>query len=129
MVDLEAAGLRKKDNYDNFAKAFRVDGLALMASVTPNASRLKTSVEFGKSQFGEGFGETPTRRILWAMSQLQDDEADGRAVLEVLRTTPRYYERREQIKAIARYLASKRADAERAAAEMLASLIENERLG
>ncbi len=129
MVDLEAAGLRKKDNYDNFAKAFRVDGLSLMASATPNASRLKTSVEFGKSQFGEGFGEAPTRRILWAMSQLQDDEADGRSALEELRTTPRYYERREQIKAIASYLASKRTGAEGASAETLANLIDNERLG
>jgi hypothetical protein len=63
------------------------------------------------------------------MYKLQGEDADGRAILEELRTTPRYYERREQIKAIALYLASKRTDAERAAAEMLASLIENERLG
>lgn len=129
MVDLEAVGLKKLDNYQNFAKAFRADWEPLMASREPNSARLKTSAEFGRTQFGDGFGETSARRILWAMHQLQAEDANGKAVLEELRTTPRYYDRREDIKAIAHYLGAKRADPEGEAARTLADLIENERLG
>lgn len=129
MVDLEAVGLKKLDNYQNFAKAFRADWEPLMASREPNSARLKTSAEFGKTQFGDGFGETSARRILWAMHQLQEEDANGKALLEELRTTPRYYDRREDLKAIALYLGAKRADPEGEAARTLAELIENERLG
>jgi putative DNA methylase len=129
MVDLEAVGLKKLDNYQNFAKAFRADWEPLMASREPNSARLKTSAEFGKTQFGDGFGETSARAILWAMHQLQEEDANGKAVLEELRTTPRYYDRREDLKAITIYLGAKRADPEGEAARTLAELIENERLG
>lgn len=132
LVDLEAAGLRKLDNYQNFAKAFRAssDWSELMADMTPNAARLKTSAEFGTKLFGEGFGETPLRHVLWAMHQLQRDDADGRKVLDELRTMPRYYEkRRDAVQAMARYLAVKRKGTEGAAAKTLADLISNERLG
>ncbi|MEQ1490529.1 MAG: hypothetical protein ABL932_08300, partial [Terricaulis sp.] len=129
MVDLEAVGLKKLDNYQNFAKAFRADWEPLMASREPNSARLKTSAEFGKTQFGDGFGESSARRVLWAIHQLQEEDANGKTVLEELRTTPRYYDRREDLKAIAAYLGSKRADPEGEAARTLAELIENERLG
>ncbi|MFZ1989779.1 MAG: anti-phage-associated DUF1156 domain-containing protein [Alphaproteobacteria bacterium] len=129
MVDLESAGLKKLDNYQNFAKAFRANWQPLMANAEPNAARLKNSTEFGKTQFGEGFGETLLRRVLWATFQLEQDDANGKAVLEELRTTPRYYERRDDLKAIAAYLSSKRTDEEAAAAKTLEDLIENERLG
>jgi len=49
--------------------------------------------------------------------------------LEELRTMPRYYDLREDLKGIALYLASKRSGAEGEAAKVLAQLIENERLG
>lgn len=129
MVDLEAAGLKKVDNYQNFAKAFRADWQPLMANSEPNAARLKSSQEFGKAQFGEGFGESPTRHVLWAINRLQDEEVDGRIVLEELHAMPRYFERRDEVKAIAGYLAAKRSDAEGMAAKTLFDLIENERLG
>lgn len=129
MVDLEAAGLKKLDNYQNFAKAFRADWQPLMANASPNSARVKTSGEFGKSQFGDGFGETPTRRVVWAMHQLLQEDPNSKAILEELRTTPRYFERRSDIHAIAAYLGRKREGEEGAAASTLADLIENERLG
>jgi hypothetical protein len=129
MIDLEAAGLKKLDNYQNFGKAFRANWQPLMANLQPNAARVKTAAEFGRTHFGEGFGETPTRRILWAMLQLQVDEPDGKVVLEELRTTPRYYERWDDIRAIAQYLALKRSGADGQAAKMVADLIGNERMG
>lgn len=131
MVDLEAAGLRKLDNYQNFAKAFRAGDYArLMASVEPNVARLKTSVEFGKSQFDDDFGKSPTRAVLWAMLNLQGDNANGKKVLEELRASvANYFDRRDELRAIARYLATQREGAEGIAARTLAELIENERLG
>ena len=48
LVDLEARGLKTLDNYQNFAKAFKVhDFRALMASQRANQARLKSAVEFG----------------------------------------------------------------------------------
>ncbi len=132
MVDLEAAGLKKLDNYQNFAKAFRVasDYTRLMASTQPNAARLKTSLDLGKGHFDDKFGASPTRAILWAMLNLQKDDADGKHVLEELRASvTSYFDRRDNLKAIARYLATQRQGAEAVAARTLANLIENERLG
>lgn len=131
MVDLEAAGLRKLDNYQNFAKAFRAGDYArLMASVEPNVARLKTSVEFGKSQFEDDFGKSPTRAVLWAMLNLQGENANGKKVLDELRASvANYFDRRDELRAIARYLATQRDGAEGIAARTLAELIENERLG
>ncbi|WP_092869318.1 hypothetical protein [Hyphomicrobium facile] len=100
-----------------------------MASVQPNAARLKSAAGFGRAQFGEGFGETPTRRILWAILKLQAEDPNARTILEELRTTPRYYERREHIIAIALFIGEKRTDVDGAAALVLADLIENQRLG
>jgi putative DNA methylase len=49
MLDLETTGVRRLDNYQNFAKAFRVpDYDMLMASVDPNKARLKLAREFKK---------------------------------------------------------------------------------
>ena len=47
MLDMETTGASKLDNYQNFAKAFRVrDYAAVMASIKPNAARLKSVTEF-----------------------------------------------------------------------------------
>ena len=47
MLDMETTGASKLDNYQNFAKAFRVaDYAAVMASIKPNAARLKAIHEF-----------------------------------------------------------------------------------
>ena len=44
MMDIESVGAKKLDNYQNFAKAFRVAKYDdLMGSVEPNKARLKTA--------------------------------------------------------------------------------------
>ena len=49
MVDIEAGGAKKIDNYQHFSKAFRFANYrSLMASMKPNAARLKTAQEFKK---------------------------------------------------------------------------------
>ena len=62
MLDIEAAGIKKLDNYQNFAKAFRVTDYAiLMGSMKANDARLKSATEFKKATFEGEFGGTPLR--------------------------------------------------------------------
>ena len=57
MLDLEARGAKMLDNYQNFAKAFKVhDFNALMGDGRANQARLKSAGEFGRSEMGEGLG-------------------------------------------------------------------------
>src|SRR5207249_8453359 len=73
LVDLEAKGLKKLDNYQNFAKAFKVrDFRALMASQKANEARLKSAVEFGKNEMSEGseLHQSVLRASLYAIMEL-----------------------------------------------------------
>ncbi len=55
LLDLEAKGLKTLDNYQNFAKAFKVrDFRALMGNQKANEARLRSAVEFGKNELSEG---------------------------------------------------------------------------
>ena len=55
MLDQESRGAKKLDNYQNFAKAFKVrDFHALMASKKANNARLKGANELGRAEMGEG---------------------------------------------------------------------------
>ena len=83
LVDLETKGLKTLDNYQNFAKAFKVrDFRALMASQKANEARLKNAVEFGKTEMSEGseFHQSALRAVLYAMMELVKN-VDGNEVL------------------------------------------------
>ena len=59
MLEMEALGLKKLDNYQNFAKAFRVtDYSSLMASMKANNARLKNALDFKKTNFEGDFGRS-----------------------------------------------------------------------
>ena len=74
MLDIEAAGLKKIDNYQNFAKAFRYgDYGAVMASTKPNDARLKTSLDLKRAEFEGEFGKSPLRAVLFALYELQTE--------------------------------------------------------
>ena len=133
MVDLEMSGVKKLDNYQNFAKAFRFsDYSALMASLKPNAARLKTAAELKRAEFEGEFGRSPLRALLHALYELRR-EVDADEVMGHLRDmVTGYHGRREDLMAMARYLAAKRdrsAPEEAEAARILLGRIQNERLG
>jgi adenine-specific DNA methylase len=135
MLDVETSGARKLDNYQNFAKAFRVGKdwqRDLMGSLKPNEARLKSAVEFRKSIFEGDFGASRTRAVLYALHQIQS-EVDGDLVLSHLRQmVPTYLADREDLGAIAAYIALKKSGvdaAEASAARVLQGLLRNERLG
>ena len=94
LLDLEATGLKTLDNYQNFAKAFKVrDFHALMASQKANQARLKSAVEFGKTEMSEGseLHQSVLRAVLYAMMELVKN-VDGSEVLAHLTlNVPDYY--------------------------------------
>jgi putative DNA methylase len=99
LVDLEAKGIKKLDNYQNFAKAFKVrDFRALMASQKANEARLKNAVEFGKTEMSEGseLHQSVLRAVLYAMMELVKN-MDGNEVLAHLTlNVPDYYSNQTQ---------------------------------
>ena len=73
MTELEHQGEKSLDNYQNFAKAFKVKDFNLVMSDTSraNSARLMLSSEFrGTQMSGDGeLSTTPLRSLLYAQSQ------------------------------------------------------------
>lgn len=138
MLDLEARGTKTLDNYQNFAKAFKVrDFRAMMGDQRANHARLKNAVEFGRSEMGEGseLYQSVLRAVVYAIMELVND-IDGNEVLaHLMLNIPNYYgdmTQRELAAELSDYLA-KRLDAlhsdEASAARVLRELMKNQRLG
>lgn len=135
MMDIEEAGEAKLDQFQNFAKAFRVgDYDDLMASKSPNNARLKTAKGLGRSAMAEGvqFGRDSIVRLalrgVWRVGK--GDEVEE--VLEELRELiPDYLRKRDTLRELAAYVAAKRGrmDPEEAsAARILGTAIQTERI-
>ncbi len=133
MMDVETTSVRKLDNYQNFAKAFRVaDYGDLMDSVEPNKARLKFARDFKRAGFeGNEFATSKSRALLYAIWEVEK-EVDGDEVISHLRDlVPGYLSVREDLMALADYIAKKRSDVdniEARSAGILHGLIRNERL-
>lgn len=138
LIELEARGTKTLDNYQNFAKAFKVrDFRALMGDQRANHARLKSAVEFDRAEMGEGseLHQSVLRAVLYAVMELVRN-VDGSEVLAHLTLNiANYYgdmTRREIAVQLADYLA-RRLEAlrpeEASAARVLRELIKNQRLG
>jgi putative DNA methylase len=138
MLDTEARGARTLDNYQNFAKAFKVrDFYAFVGDRRANHARLKSAVEFGRAEMGESseLNQSVLRAVLYAQMELQKD-VDGSEVLQhLMLNVPNYYgdmTQRELAVELAGYLAE-RLDClrpeEASAARILRELLKNQRLG
>ena len=135
MMDIEEVGEAKLDQFQNFAKAFRVgDYDDLMASKSPNNAKLKTAKGLGRSAMAEGvqFGRDSIVRLalrgVWRVGK--GDEVED--VLEELRDlVPDYLRKRDTLRQLAAYVAAKRerTDPEEArAARILGTAIQTERI-
>lgn len=138
LLDMEARGAKTLDNYQNFAKAFKVrDFKPLLASQKANDARLKSAVEFDRAEMSEGseLHESVLRAVLYAVMELVNN-VDGNEVLAHLTLNiANYYgdmTQRELAVELADYLA-KRLDGlrpdEASAARVLRELVKNQRLG
>ena len=138
LIDLEGKGLKTLDNYQNFAKAFKVrDFRALMGSQKANDARLKSAVEFGRLEMSEGseLHQSVLRAVLYALMELVRN-VDGNEVLaHLMLNVPDYYgnaTHRELIVELSDYLANKletQRPEEASAARVLRELVKSQRLG
>jgi putative DNA methylase len=138
LLDLESHGAKTLDNYQNFAKAFKVrDFKPLLASHKANEARLKSAVEFGRSEMGEGseLHGSVLRAVLYAVMELVKNLDSGEVLAHLTLNVPNYYAditQREVVIELADYLA-KRLDGiqpdEASAARVLRELVRNQRLG
>jgi len=138
LLDLEAKGLKALDNYQNFAKAFKVrDFRALMGSQKANEARLRSAVEFGKNEMSEGSDlyQSVLRAVLYAIMELAGNMDGNDVLVHLTLNVPDYYSnqtQRERVVELADYLAKKletlRPD-EASAARVLREMVKNQRLG
>lgn len=138
MLDLEARGAHTLDNYQNFAKAFKVrDFHAMMGDKRANRARLKSAVEFGRAEMGEGseLQGSVLRAVLYALMELEQDVDTGLVLAHLTHNVPDYYgdlTQRERVIAIADYLAGRLESLrpkEASAARVLAEAVRNQRIG
>ena len=142
MADVEFQGGKTLDNYQNFAKAFKVvhfDQVMSDASKA-NAARLKLSSEF-KSTLMSGDAEiagTPLRAVLFGLYEINRDIDIEEVLAHLMEVCPNYMANKAQLATMADYLAQKRQslkttknfrpDKEAEAARILAEAIRNHRL-
>jgi len=138
LLDMEARGAKTLDNYQNFAKAFKVrDFNPLLASQKANNARLKSAVEFGRAEMNEGaeLHQSVLRAVLYAVMELVKN-VDGNEVLaHLMLNIPNYYgdmTQRELAVELAGYLdrqLERLRPEEASAARVLSELLKNQRLG
>ncbi|MDX9963711.1 anti-phage-associated DUF1156 domain-containing protein [Desulfobacter postgatei] len=142
MAEVEFQGGKTLDNYQNFAKAFKVvhfDQVMSDAS-RANAARLKLSSEF-KSALMSGEAEitgTPLRAILFGLYEIIRDIDIDEVLAHLMDVCPNYTANKGLLATMADYLAQKRQDLkttknfrpdkEAQAARILAEAIRNHRL-
>ncbi|WP_039794703.1 anti-phage-associated DUF1156 domain-containing protein [Komagataeibacter europaeus] len=135
MMDIEEAGKAKLDQFQNFAKAFRVEDYdEVMASKSPNNAKLKTAIKLGKTSMAEGtpFGRGSIVRLalrgIWRVAK--EDDVDE--VIDELRDLiPDYFHKRDILRQIVAYVAAKRTQSdptEASAARILGTAIQTERI-
>ena len=138
MLELEARGAKTLDNYQNFAKAFKVnDFKPLLASQKANEARLKSAIDFGRGEMSEGseLHQSVLRAVLYAVMELVGNMDGNDVTAHLTLNVPDYYSnqtQRELVVELADYLAKKletiRPD-EASAARVLRELVKNQRLG
>ncbi|MCA1784377.1 MAG: hypothetical protein LC657_00175, partial [Desulfobacteraceae bacterium] len=131
MLAIEQSGGAKLDNYQNFSKAFHVDYMPLMASVKPNAARLKCAMDFKPRELAAGdIGGTLLGELLMAIQELINDK-EPKVVFGQIRANldEAYFQKRPHLLAMARYLHDmliRRRPEEAQKAEIIANRIRNE---
>jgi putative DNA methylase len=131
MLDMESVGASKLDNYQNFAKAFRVeDYTKVMASMAANSARLKHVDEFTSRELtgSTEIGPTWLGQLIIAMQQLLGEVDPQTVVKNLAADLPDYMEIRLTLIDLATFLSRKSgSEAVRSAAEVLAARMQNQR--
>ncbi|MFC3909675.1 anti-phage-associated DUF1156 domain-containing protein [Legionella dresdenensis] len=132
MMDIETTGATKLDNYQNFAKAFRVeDYTRIMGNMTANEARLRRISEFSSRDLTESneIGATWLGHIIIGLQQLLID-VDPQAVISQLQAElPDFMEIRNLLVDILKFIEIKAPEKEtRVAAETFGARLRNMRV-
>ncbi|WP_269498085.1 anti-phage-associated DUF1156 domain-containing protein [Castellaniella sp. S9] len=133
MMDMETAGAAKLDNYQNFAKAFRVGDYArVMGSMKPNSARLKRVTEFASRDLGDTteLGATHLGQLIIGLQQMLKD-TEAQIVVDQLRADMAdFLEIRPHLVELLTFIEHATQEPEvRSAAEVLGARLKNLRLG
>jgi len=131
MLDMESVGASKLDNYQNFAKAFRVeDYTKVMSSMAANKAALKQLDEFTSRELTDSteIGPTWLGQLIIALQQLLGEVEPQTVVKNLAADLPDYMESRLKLIDLATFLARKsRSEIVRSGAEVLAARMQNQR--
>jgi putative DNA methylase len=132
MLDMETTGVAKLDNYQNFAKAFRVrDYAAVMASIKPNAARLKAVTEFKTRDLTDRteIGPTPLGALIVAIQEFLADQKPEIVMAHLQEAVTDYLHCRPLLVDMASFIAKKtRAHEIRQSADAIMNRMRNQRL-
>lgn len=142
MLEMEQQGAKTLDNYQNFAKAFKIQNFDQVMSEgsKANAARLKLSTEFkGAMMSGSSeIAETPLRALLYAMYEMSKELEVEDILDHLMDNCPNYLQNKPLLVKMADYIAEKRTglkstktfkpDVEASYARILAEAIRNQRL-
>lgn len=138
MLEMEVRGSSTLDNYQNFAKAFKVrDFGPFLESRRANQARLKGAVEFGRSEMNEGseLYQSTLRALYYAMWELSRGIDESEVLQHLSFNVKDYYsvpQQREITVSICEYLASKLEvlrPEEASFARIICDLVRNQRIG
>lgn len=133
MMYMETTGARKLDNYQNFAKAFRVQDYArVMASMAPNEARLKQVTEFASRDLTDSteLGATRLGRLVIALQQMRADLEPQTIISQLQAEMPDFLEARPLLVDLLAFVERKAPEADvRTAAEVLGARLKNQRFG
>lgn len=133
MLEMEAAGAHKLDNYQNFAKAFHVEDYSqVMGDMRPNQARVKRVSEFAGRDLTEAteLGRSRLGRLILGLQQMLR-ETEARVVVEQFkREMDDFLDVRLLLAEVSAFLARKSPEQPvREAAEVLAARLKNLRFG
>ena len=129
MMDMETTGTKRLDNYQNFAKAFRVvDYGNVMGNMTANSARLKRVTEFTSRDLTDNteIGPTWFGRLIIGLQQLLREVEPSVVVGQMQEDLPEFLEVRPLLIDMLSFIERKAPkQEERDAAEILGGRIKN----
>jgi putative DNA methylase len=140
MIDMEAQGEKSLDNYQNFAKAFKIHHFEnLMGVSRANSSRLKVAAEFKSSLMSGGaeIAGSLLRSLLYAMWEAQKDIEMDEVLSHLMDNCgAQYLQSRHLLISMAQHIADRREglkpiklyETEASAARVLSEAIQGHRL-
>ncbi|MDF5700264.1 anti-phage-associated DUF1156 domain-containing protein [Vibrio parahaemolyticus] len=131
MMDIETSGASKLDNYQNFAKAFRVDDYArVMGNMTANKAQLKRIPEFASRDLTDSteIGSTWLGHLVIGLQQILNEKEPQTVISQLQAGLPDFMEVRPILIDLLTFIEKKAPEkSTRDAAEVLGARLKNMR--